>query len=188
MEKNLTFHDRIQLSNTNADKLIADLQNMGFTTILNGVEHTHPEFNNLLNQSHDTTSLMIRYAPDGIIGIGKPMATAYVEFKTFTANLNIEKDAYLNYMRIYNNGGIVIIIYAHTNYKTKLWNYIQNITFLENKSNFPNDDDGWIAPRLSPNWDTLKYKYHGSGTPYKRINPYYMKHWDLLKCDILNTM
>ena len=124
---------------------------------------------------------MIRYAPDGIIGVGKPMATAYVEFKTYTANLNIEKDAYLNYMRICNDGGIVIIIYAHRNGRIKLWNFIQNIVFLDNKSKFPNDADGWIAPRLSYNWNKIKYKFKGSGTPYKKINPYYMKNWDSFK-------
>ena len=191
MSQAIDFNTRYAGSVHCVNAVFNELSTMGFTVVLNGIEYTHPDFSSLLRQSKDATSLMIRYAPDGIVGIGLPVKSYYVEVKTYKKSIYIEKDAYLNYMRISNNGGMVILICINSENTHKLWNFINCIQFVENKyigNDWPIDSDGWMAPRLHRNWHNIKRHYSGSGTPYRCVNCNTLLQWHLFKDIVLQNI
>jgi hypothetical protein len=166
------------------DKIFDDLRDWGFFVALNGTEHTHPDFVKLLHSSTDKTSLMIRYAPDGAICIGSIKRSAYVEAKN---SRYIERDAYENYMRLSNDGAIVYVVFGLGD-QTKFC-LVQDLGFMSPPpyNKWPIIDT-WMCPRLHPNWDEIRRKFPGSGTPYKEIKQKPLIDWNNFKQHALNSM
>lgn len=167
-------------------EIFEDLQRWGFSVAMNGTEHTHSDFVKLLKTSRDKTSLMIRYAPDGVIAIGKVPRSAYVEAKR---SKYIERDAYENYLRLANDGAIVFVVFSVGG--NKLFDLAQNIQFLppHELNDWPLDDDGWMCPRLHPNFlEKKRNGFNGSGTPYKAVAWENLHKWDNFKSHAIAEM
>lgn len=169
-----SFEGRAANGQKFSQKIFDDLSAWSFIVAKNGTEHTHPDFVKRLHASNDVTSLMIRYAPDGVISAASRASTksAYVEAKNSTF---IEKAAYENYMRIYCNGGIVAVVFADF---TIRFEFIENLQFASRLTNWPLDNEGWECPRLHPDWQRVRRKYPGSGTPFKKIRWGSLRNWD----------
>lgn len=75
----------------------------------NGTEHTHPDFTNLLRGNIHPTSKWIRFQPDGVFLCDDGMAR-YYECKS---SINIEKDAYEQYLKIENITSSSVIIFSY---------------------------------------------------------------------------
>ncbi len=143
---------------------------------LNGTEHTHPEFVNMLRSNNSGQSLFIRYAPDGVLL--KHGTVVHFDVK---ASKTIEKNAYNTYLKYQNAGCRVVLMVKHDGRwfvqdieKLKLID--GNATVAEFPNPFPVDAEGWICPRYSGR--TLISKM--SGTPYRYIDMNSMKPWKKL--------
>jgi hypothetical protein len=173
----MTFQNRVTGSQPFEDSIITDLRSWGFELSKNGSEHTHVNFINKLQRSEDATSIMVRYTPDLVVAFGEIPYSAYVEIKK---SVCIEKNAYLNYMRLMN-GGANIFVVIDTGECIK-FSRVENIKLYtgNNKNGFPIDDDGWISPRLDQKILAVAIKngFKGSGTPYKVISTGNLFDWN----------
>jgi hypothetical protein len=182
-----TFSKRKVYGEQFSEDVFKNIQEMGFTTALNGTEHTHSSFIKNLRMSEDQTSMTIRYQPDGVIAIGEPAKSAYVEAK---ASSFIERNAYKQYMRLVESGCIVAIVFR---FKDEwLWNFADNMVFKDSSINnsrhkFP-VIDGWVCPRQHPNWRQIKSEWRGSGTPYRIMDENNAMGWNLFKPMMLNAL
>ena len=136
---------------------------------LNGTEHTHPDFVEIIRHNESDAAKFVRYAPDGVM---ECKSKRVIHFDAKAAK-SIEKDAYNVYMKYHRTGCTVIIFVKHPATGMRYWQYVQNIQLLDSTivvsqypehRRFPIDDDGWIAPRLKRGFKSTK-KY--SGTPFK---------------------
>lgn len=164
---NATTAQRIKTGEAFCNDVFTELKAMGYDVARNGTEHTHPEFVTSLRRSQDATSLMVRYAPDGVVGFGNPTCSAYVEAKYAKS---IERDAYLNYKRLADFGAIVVIVFGQGD--TKAFAFAERLKLLP----APDDCrwpvvDGWICPREHPQFWEMKRRgeVRGSGTPHRFV-------------------
>jgi len=180
----MMWQERIKMGDKFAADVFSELESMGFTVARNGTEHTHPEFIQRLRQSDDTTSLAIRYAPDGVAGIGDPLVTAYIEAKNSWA---IEKNAYQNYIRLAINGCIVIVIFNIDD--RWLWCDINELCLRPVlRSKWPIDEDGWICPRNDPDYENKRKTLKGSGTPFLPIDTASLREWDTFEMSLKSIL
>lgn len=169
------FHARAVRGQQFTARVFDDLRRWGFLIAKNGTEHTHPDFVAALRSSTDVTSLMIRYAPDGVLAYGKPAHSAYVEAKD---SVFIEKLAYENYMRLALYGGIVAVVFGQLG--VIRYEFVENLAFsMSLNTTWPKDAEGWTCPRLHPQWEQLKREYKGSGTPFKKIEWSELLEWNI---------
>jgi len=158
------FALRLEKSVTFEKAIFNRLQELGFTVAINGTEHTNPKFTNQLRHSTDQTSLSIRFQPDGVASIGKTPRSFFVEAKNSTC---IEKRAYEQYMKLANNGNIVIVVFNFDLFGWK-WCFVEDMLLIDGNDTvkqFPNPFkviDGWIYPNYKPRY--------GSGTPYREVD------------------
>jgi hypothetical protein len=159
-------------------ELVSDLKILGFTVALNGTEHTHASFVNRLRQSTDSVSLFIRFEPDGVICMGNPPKSWYIEAKSNISpkRITLEKTAYEQYIKRTALGQIVAIVFDVSG--KRLWNLVDNIKFIDSQEYvqqyrhpFP-VIDGWITPRQSDYWmNTARWNNpQASGTSYKVVD------------------
>lgn len=160
-----------------ADKLVQ----LGFHVARNGTEHTFPEFTKLLRRSEDSTSLAIRFQPDGVACIGDIPRSFYWEAK---ASNHIEKTAWEQYMNCHEVGNVLIIIFEYSS--EWRWNFIEDIQLIpasETVGRFPPCRrfpvvDGWITPRGSARWNEIKSRNpQASGTPYREVDMTSLLSW-----------
>ena len=178
----MSFQTRSVLGEEFSQQIFSDLEKWGFNVALNGTEHTHPKFVNDLKISDDKTSLMIRFQPDGVASIGKIPRSVYVEAKR---SQYIEKNAYQSYMDLQTIGAVVFVVFGIYNKDNDTLDIkfidIQNLEFMPVlRSKWP-VADGWISPRLHKNWESEKYTFAGSGTPFLRIDQARLKNWTQFK-------
>ena len=171
-----SFIERISKGETFSRQIFDDLLSWGFNVALNGTEHTHPDFVKLLHSSIDQTSLMIRYQPDGVASCGRIPRSFYVEAK---ASKFIERDAYLNYIRLQTLGAVVYIVFQYND--TIGFCEIQDLSFEPITSNSYPVEDGWLCPRMRTDWMTYRQTFKGSGTPFRSINIDCLMPWDQFK-------
>jgi hypothetical protein len=172
------FAVRSRLSNRFAQKLFIEIEKLGFTCALNGTEYTHPTFVNKLRQSTDQTSLAIRFQPDGVACIGDTPKSFYIEAKN---SKSIERLAYEQYIKLYQAGNTIVVVFGKYNRK---WQFIQDIKFINSYqvvAQYPVDrrfpiKDGWISPRSKSDWKTLDIPM-ASGTDYKEVDPTSLYDW-----------
>jgi len=167
-------------------ELFEKLKGMGFYVALNGTEHTHPDFVKILHSSTDTTSLFLRYQPDGVAAIGKVPRSFFVEAKN---SKTIEKNAYLQYVNLVKSGNVVIVVFKPFNLR---WCFAEDMPVIHGDDTisrypasmrFPVDEDGWICPRHSGRSPRL-----GSGTPYREVDDASLKPFDELKKSIIQYL
>lgn len=184
------FKDRIFKATEFEKEVFSELKGMGFDIAVNGTEHTYPEFVNLLRQSKDQTSLAIRFQPDAVICFGGVPHSSYIEAK---ASKYIEKDAYLQYHKLQDNGNTVILVFEGHD---KGWNGLDKIKLIDGhittkdyKRPFPVDNAGWIYPRNASHWGELEGR-NAAGTPYKEVDKSSLEPWMFFKSmvsDLLNA-
>jgi len=170
------FIDRSNKGEIFSRQRFDDLQKWGFDVALNGTEHTHPEFIKRLHISDDPTSLIIRYQPDGIASVGNIPRSFYLEAK---ASKYIERDAYLNYIRLQMLGGIIYIVVLHNDYTG--FCEIQDIEFEPIATSIFPIEDGWLCPRKRTDWLIYRKTFKGSGTPFRGIDIKCLKEWAIFK-------
>lgn len=141
----------------------------------NGTEHTHPDFVALLRGNNDTTSKMIRFAPDGVLL--RAGGVTHWEAKCSTINsdyINLEKDAYETYIKYHYMGCSVFVFFKHP-IGDVYGQYVEKIGFVPSEDvvgrfpphmRYPIDEDDWITPRRSANGK----RGSGSGTPYREVD------------------
>ena len=188
---NTQFDSRIANAEQFQDALFAKLLELGFTVAVNGTEHTHPAFAEKLRHSTDQTSLAIRFQPDGVACIGSIPRTIYVEAK---AARNIERTAYEQYMKLYNAGNVLAVVFGKLDWQ---WNFIEAIELSRGEdtvAKFPPARrfpvaDGWIVPSQAQHWQTVKAENPGaSGTAYREIVPASLNAWDAFKPAIVKRL
>jgi hypothetical protein len=165
------FSDRIKRGNEFEDTIEGMIRSWGISIVRSGMEHTHPIFMQLLRASEDITSLMVRHMPDFTIAMGDPPSTAFLDAKN---SVFIEKNAYENYKRISDIGGLVFLVCNDKQSQRIVYQYLFNVRTTNNcnhKYRFPIDSDGWISPRLDNNIlaNAKANGFRGAGTPYKKI-------------------
>jgi len=183
------FGDRIAKATKYEKQIFDAFKEMGFDMAINGTEHNYPEFVSRLRHSSDQTSLAIRYQPDGVICFGNVPQSCYAEAK---AGTTIEKDAYLQYQKLANNGNLVIIIFEGFN---SSWNFFDeiklvpaNVTVSRYSTRFP-IEDSWITPRKSPRWQAISArKPNASGTPYREVDSSSLIPWSDFKPSMLKIL
>lgn len=185
----MSFKDRISVADEFSAALFNSVKQMGFHVALNGAEHTHPDFVNLVKQSTDTTSLMIRFQPDGVASIGRnEMRSFYLEAKNSN---NIEKTAYEQYMNLYKIGGIVVIAFGKLGWGFNFIEYIKLINGSDTVSKYDEHKrfpviDEWITPRGSNRWDDVRQAAgQASGTPYREVAAASLIKWVEFKRTII---
>jgi len=179
------FSDRAAIAHEFEQSLFKELSNMGFVVAVNGTEHTAPEFVKDLKRSTDQTSLSIRFQPDGVARIGKIPRSFYVEAKYAD---NIERLAYEQYMKLYDSGNIVVIVFGKYEWA---WCFIEELPLqpaIDTVSVYPEERrfpivDGWITPRASGR--TLA---HGSGTPYRQVIIENLRQWSSFKKTVIDRL
>ena len=174
IKENSTFVERSQTGKDFADVIFSQLKQWGFQVALNGTEHTHPDFIKSLHCSEDTTSLSLRYAPDGVVAFGPKVKTAYVEVKN---SIFIEKNAYENYMRLYRNGCTVAIVVKDNRTSKIGFSLIENIVLKKAWDKDWPYDGNWIYPRKHPDYNKIHNERKGSGTPYGTIDISKLNEW-----------
>ena len=164
-----------------SQRIFDDLRKWNYQVALNGTEHTHKDFMRNIQFSEDSTSLTIRYQPDGVMSFGnRPCKSAYVEAKR---SKTIERNAYENYYRLHDTGAIVFVVFGVTNITFDIvFCRIEDLKFepLPYTSKWP-ISDGWFYPRLHPNWEQIRKTFPGSGTPFRYIDQKYLLPWQLFK-------
>lgn len=174
-----TFHTRKAEGEIFSERVFRALRDWGFSVALNGTEHTHPDFVKLLHRSNDETSLRVRYQPDGVIAIGETPRSAYVEAKR---SIFIEKDAYIQYLRLAEQGCIVAVVFEDKKNGEIKWNFVEQLRFdlsekYRSKYQWP-IVDGWICPRASIHHAEAKRNgYGGSTTPYRALDWASLYEW-----------
>lgn len=143
----------------------------------NGSEDTHVGFVDGIRHLTDPASKALRFQTDGVARTKSKV----FEWEVKTAidqrtHVNIEKDAYSNYMTR-QKLGIEVRLYVRRYMRGKpqvYWQYIENVQFIDShyivnglpyEMRFPIDSEGWICPR-----DGHGNVGAGSGTPYRRID------------------
>lgn len=193
------------------------LKEVGFSVALNGTEHTKPEFVNLLKHSTDTTSRIIRYQPDGVIAIGDNPRSAYVEAKCSRTIEKDAYKTYMDYSMIgglvylifgdevnksWHDEKGSLIISMETTYNMRFCD-VTTLQF-DPPNRFDIEDwcwpiiDDWICPREHPRWPECKwkhdngtqrdFKFHGSGTPFRRISYSSLHPIEEFKSSVIGAM
>jgi len=177
------FQKRLDVAKEFEDELLAYLQGHPTvaTAIVNGTEHTHPEFVELLRNNDREASRFIRFAPDGVMLL---TAGDVIHYDAKAAK-TIEKDAYGTYMDYVRCGCRVLLFvkYDNTVYcqdvdKLRLIDGNDTVAPFKPERRFPVDDDGWICPRQSSGYSRRNYGSNMSGTPYREIDFTSMKTVD----------
>lgn len=174
------FSKRLRKARMFEKQVFAEIEAMGFQIALNGTEHTHPRFVAQLRNSQDQTSLAIRFQPDGVACTEVDSHTFYVEAKNAKT---IEKLAYEQYIKLSDSGNIVVVVFGQLNWGWTLANYLTLVDGNETVKSFPPDRrfrviDGWLYPRLSSHWETIKwYNPQAAGTPYREIDSNSLLPW-----------
>ena len=175
------------------DALTKDLEGQGFCVARNGTEHTFPEFTGQLRRSNDSTSLAIRFQPDGVACIGRIPRSFYWEAK---ASRKIEKTAYEQYMAIHRMGGVLVVVFQWDTGDWR-WNFIEDVRLIpgsDTVSKFPPDRrfpvvNEWITPRGSQRWEIVKSNSsQASGTPYREVNEASLLKWNAFKPAIVERL
>jgi len=178
--KSEAFNGRIQRAETFRDAVFTAIAAMTFDIAINGTEHTHPQFVEKLRRSIDQTSLAIRYQPDGVACIGDIPCTIYIETKD--AN-TIERQAYEQYMKLYQAGNRVVVIFGGLAWA---WNFIECIKLIPGEdtvARFPPERqfpvrEHWITPRESAWWRRICQRNpQASGTPYREVEKQSLLPW-----------
>lgn len=195
------FARRIEKAVSYESALIDYFNESGFVTAFNGTEHTHPEFVNDLRVSEDTTSMFIRFQPDGVAHIGKVPRSFYFEVK---ASQTIEKNAYDQYMKLASIGNVVVLFFGiqKDGHITFRWAFVEDIKFQNSErvlecykqKNSRQQDipikNNWFCPRLLPEdqYNSWKWQHKSSGTPYASVDFYYLKEIKFFKDMILQRL
>jgi len=183
---------RTAASQSFEQRLLDKLERSGFVVAMNGTEHTHSDFVGQLHQSTDQTSLAIRFQPDAVAHIGAVPRSFYVEAK---AAKNIERTAYEQYMKLYTNGNVVVVVFEKLDWH---WNFIEDIKLVDGNETvgrfppdkqFPVDGAGWITPRKCERWHNIKtHNPQASGTPYREIAVASLLQWRDFKDRIIQRL
>lgn len=182
------FEDRLVKGNMYAQSVLERLNTIpGVYAVINGLEHTHKNFHNHLNNfksEDDFTTIFSRYQPDGIATNISSERTIIFEVKNSTS---IEKNAFVVYYKWFEIGCRLFLIIRRKDSEELFSEYcipiekVKLISGIESVEGYPNpfpvDSDDWISPRLlnDPNsefYDQQKWgKYlnskKGSGTPFR---------------------
>ena len=164
------FEKRLNPGKAFEERLKTILERMGHTVALNGTEHTHKAFVDMLRSNNSDAAKFVRFAPDGVYLTKTNANVIYYDAK---AARTIEKDAWTVYNK-YCQCGCRVVLYVQSNIDI-YWQDIQRVE-LEHGSvtvsryardrRFPVDEDGWITPRNKHGF------FSGgkmSGTPYREI-------------------
>lgn len=172
------FSTRIVAARQFEQDLLAYLQADPFVVkaIINGTEHTHSDFVDLLRTNPSPAAKFIRFSPDGVMLLYNG-EVVYYDAKTSRA---IEKDAYNAYMQ-YADFGLTVLCFVQRRGGATYFQRIENIKLDTGEftiSRFSSEDqfpvkDGWIC--LS------KTAAGGSGTPYREIDFSSMETFDMNK-------
>jgi hypothetical protein len=181
-----SFRERTEEARRFAEELFSAVGDMGFAVAVNGTEHTHPDFVASLCRSKDPTSLAIRFQPDGVARIGKTPRSFYIEAKS---SETIERNAYDQYMRLHNNGCVVVVVFETSGGWG--WCFIEDLSLEEAivtvaryppKRRFP-IEDGWLAPRQAG-----RRPKNGSGTPYRYVLTDDLLPWSEFKERVIDRL
>ncbi|MFN7117293.1 MAG: hypothetical protein ACK4TA_10875 [Saprospiraceae bacterium] len=184
-----SFQERKMYSITYETEILKTVEELGFNVAKNGTEHTHSDFVSLLRRSTDQTSLSIRYQPDAVCNIHyfNEIRSFYLEIKN---SKFIEKLAYEQYMKLYNNGNIVVIVFENRD-----WTFVENLKLISGQvyvskySNpYPVDEDDWICPRCSPDSNWVTTSTNGSGTSYRYVNENTLYDFSYFKFKIIDRL
>lgn len=182
------FEKRIVTASKFECSLFEAIERSDFMVAFYGTEHSCPEFVDKLSRSNDQTSLAIRFQPDIVAHIGKRVPRSF--FVEAKAAQTIERTAYEQYMKLYNSGNIVVVVFEPLKWR---WSFVEEMMLIDgNKSialyppekRFP-VEDGWLYPRRTRH-GTIGAG--GSGTPYRYINRRGLRTWASFKPDIIQRL
>jgi hypothetical protein len=172
------FKNRSEKGEAYFERLIQFFSSLGYIVVKTGSEYNYlNQHTQLLELPEDLTSKYFRYYPDGFYISIKEKKSVFFEAKHGD---NIEKDAYIIYLKM-QTMGLSVLICILNNKNEEYHIPIEKLTLVHglktiNEFNFklPVDSSGWISPRLL---DKPKYEYwkehmswgNASGTPYRRI-------------------
>jgi len=167
----MAFESRLQTGVEFEEQVVSYLESHNFTVTRYGSEYTDKDIANQIRSSSSPEALVLRYKPDGIAL--KNMDLFFWEAKN---GMNIEKNAYEQYIKIEQQGSKVIVFSKSNN--SVYCATIGKIKFLDSNeivNRFPENRrlpvvDGWITPRLGHGTNGK-----GSGTPYKQIDYDFMR-------------
>lgn len=138
---------------------------------VNGTEHTHPSFVELLRTNTTDGARYVRYAPDGVYLCTNGDVIHY----DAKASKAIEKDAYRTYMD-YVRAGCKVMLFVKWGGMI-YWQYVDKVVLTHGSDTvnqfpigrrFPVDEDGWICPRHAEQKKPVSANM--SGTPYREID------------------
>lgn len=149
-----------------------DLLSWGYEVIDNGRESRMPGWNGELLESN-----LFRRAPDLIVKCGRKII--FIDPKTSTY---IEREPYETYVGMAELKETVLVVVKH---ESKIvFGRAQDIELVQPWHKIWPIIDGWITPRAHPDYDYLKRNYdgrgngyHGSGTPFNKIDTSRMIDW-----------
>ncbi len=168
------FAYRLKRGEEWAAEVVKIIEQRGWKTVPLGVENVASEVHRLLSmmKNPDPTARFLRYMPDGFAVREESEEAFFFDAKS---GETIEKDAYLAYRALAGSDRRVFVFIRHLGNT-----YCVPVNDLRFKDSWevvrryprplPVDEDGWIAPRLLPRDEYLRWKSRNpqaSGTSFR---------------------
>ena len=168
------FAYRLKRGEEWAAEVVKIIEQRGWKTVPLGAENVAPEVHHLLSmmKNPDPTARFLRYMPDGFAVREESEEAFFFDAKS---GPTIEKDAYLAYQAFAGSDRRVFVFVRHLgNTYCVPVNDLRLQDSREVVRRYPRplpvDEDGWIAPRLLPRDEYLRWKSRNpqaSGTPFR---------------------
>jgi len=161
----MLFNERKQLGDDFEDKTAEYLTRTGFAVTRCGIERHEKRFVDRIRFDNQPLAKYVKNNPDGYAINETGLLFAW----DAKIGLHVGRDAWETYQHIAKIGALFLFFKAGLQVlsgeiKALDLEHGDETTAGFGSGAYPRDRDGWICPKLSPNWNRA-----GSGAPYRKV-------------------